>query len=105
MFGLRSGIESVQKFVSASSRNQPRMLSGCSPEKFPRFLVLILSSNSQPSTSRHQRLSAELRSLSPSGNRFREQLQALLSQREIMFQLPLHAHSQILRWTYSGEVP
>ena len=57
------------------------------------------------STSRPQRLSTELRSLSPSGNRFREQLQALLSQREIMFQLPLHAHPQILRWTYSGEVP
>jgi hypothetical protein len=64
-------------------------------EKFPLF----------PSTSRPQRLSTELRSLSPSGNRFREQVQALLSQREIMFQLPLHAHPQILRWTYSGEVP
>jgi hypothetical protein len=47
----------------------------------------------------------ELRSLSPSGDRFREQVQALLSQREIMFQLPLHAHPQILRWTCSGEVP
>jgi hypothetical protein len=57
------------------------------------------------STSRPQRLSTELRSLSPSGNRFREQLQALLSQREIMFQLPLHAQPQILRWTYSDEVP
>src|SRR3982751_848132 len=43
-----------------------------------------------------QRLSSELRSLSPTGNRLREQLQALLSQREIVFQLPLYAHSQIL---------
>jgi hypothetical protein len=57
------------------------------------------------SSSRPQRLSTELWSLSPSGNRFREQFQALLSQRKIMFQLALHAHPQILRWTYSSEVP
>jgi hypothetical protein len=61
--------------------------------------------HSMNSISRPQHLSTELRSLSPSGNRFGEQLQALLSQREIMFQLPLHAQPQILRWTYSGEVP
>src|SRR5256885_9715192 len=104
MVGLGAGLELIQKLVSASSQNQ-QAGSLCSPEKFPRFLVLILSSNSQPSTSRPQRLSTELRSLSPSGNRFRKQLQALLSQREIMFQLPLHAQPQILRWTHSGEVP
>src|SRR5205807_6044308 len=104
MIGLRAGIESIQKFVSASSRNQ-QAGSLCSRGKFPRFLVLVLSSNDRVSTSRPQRLSTELRSLSPSGNRFREQFQALLSQREIMFQLPLRAQPQILRWTYSGDVP
>ena len=43
-----------------------------------------------------QHLSAELRSLRPFGNRFRKQFQTLLSHREIVFQLALHAQPQIL---------
>ena len=74
-------------------------------EKLPRFLVLILSSNSQPSTGRPQRLSTELLSLSSPGNRFREQLQARLSQRQIMFQLPLHAQPDQTRVPHVRQMP
>ena len=41
----------------------------------------------------------------PSGNGSGENLQALLSQREVMLQLPLHSQLQILRWTCACKVP
>ena len=41
----------------------------------------------------------------PSGNGSGEKLQALLSQREVMLQLPLHSQLQILRWTCACKVP
>ena len=41
----------------------------------------------------------------PSGDGSGEKLQALLSQREVMLQLPLHSRPQILRWTCACKVP
>ena len=41
----------------------------------------------------------------PSGDGSGEKLQALLSQREVMLQLPLHSQLQILRWTCACKVP
>ena len=41
----------------------------------------------------------------PSGDCSGEKLQALLSQREVMLQLPLHSGPQILRWTCACKVP
>ena len=41
----------------------------------------------------------------PCGNGSGEKLQALLSQREVMLQLPLHLRPQILRWTCACKVP
>ena len=41
----------------------------------------------------------------PAGDGSGEKLQALLSQREVMLQLPLHSRPQILRWTCACKVP
>jgi len=41
----------------------------------------------------------------PSGNGSGEKLQALLSQREVMLQLPLHSQLKILRWACACKVP
>src|SRR5215470_14482468 len=41
----------------------------------------------------------------PSGKGSGQKLQTLLSQREVMLQLPLHSQLQILRWTCARKVP